>query len=116
MGLIDMASEKSIWRGLDYCKENKIKTYKKISDYEYEGIVQDNNNLEYNVFMDVNHPRKSKCNCPHANDKRIICKHIVALYFKVFPKEIDNFLEQVEIANQEYEEYENKIYEKTINI
>lgn len=115
MGLIDIASSNSVLKGLDYCKENKIKNYKRITDYEYEGIVQGNNDIDYYVFMNVKHPRKSKCNCPHANGRRIICKHIVALYFNVFPKEIDIFLEQVEIAYQEYEEYENKIYEKTIN-
>lgn len=53
---------------------------------------------------------------PHAlvKDRRIICEHIVALYFKVFPNEIDKFLKDVEIATKEYEEYENDIYEKTM--
>ena len=114
MGLIDVASGNSVWRGLDYAKENKVLKYKKINDVEYEGIVSGSNKEKYNVFMNIEHPRQSKCDCPHAKDKRIICKHIIALYFTVFPKEVDNFLKEVEQAQQEYEEYEDEIYNKTI--
>ena len=104
MGLINIASGNSIWRGLDYYQENKVSNYKQMSKYEYEGIVNGSNGKKYNVFMDIDHPRKSKCDCPHAKDKRIICKHIVALYFTVFPKEVDKFLKEVEEAEKEYEE------------
>ena len=114
MGLIDVASGNSVWHGLDYAKENKVLKYKKINDVEYEGIVSGSNKEKYNVFMNIEHPRQSKCDCPHAKDKRIICKHIIALYFTVFPKEVDNFLKEVEQAQQEYEEYEDEIYNKTI--
>ena len=114
MGLISVASGASTWRGLEYCKENKISNYKKLSESEYEGRVNGSNKKEYNVFMDVNHPRKSKCNCPHAKDKRIICKHIVALYFTVFPNEVDNFLKEVEESQKKYEEYEEELYKKTL--
>lgn len=73
MGLIDVASSNSTWRGLDYYKNNKVTKYKKISDVEFEGIVCGSNKEEYNVFMNIEHPRQSKCNCLHANGKRIIC-------------------------------------------
>ena len=116
MGLINIASGNSTWRGLDYYKENKVSEYKEVSQSEYEGIVIGSNNKSYNVFMDIEHPRKSKCNCPQAKDKRIICKHIVALYFMVFPDEVDKFLKEVEEAEKEYEEYEVKLYNKTIKI
>ena len=130
MGIINVASGNSIWRGLDYYKENKVKSYKKINDFEiistvspisfswwvvhYEGIVIGSNKEKYNVFMNVEHPRSSKCNCPHAKDKKIICKHIIALYFTVFPKEVDSFIENVEKAEKEYEDYEKETYNKTI--
>ena len=39
MGLIDMASGNSTWRGLDYYKENKVIDFKGISESEYEGNV-----------------------------------------------------------------------------
>lgn len=114
MGLINIASGNATWRGLDYYKENKVSDYKKISDSEYEGIVNGSNGKKYNVFMDIEHPRKSKCDCPHAKDKRIICKHIVALYFTAFPDEVDKFLKEVEEAEKEYEAYEEELYNKTI--
>lgn len=114
MGLINIASGNSTWRGLDYYKENKVSDYKKINDSEYEGIVNGSDGKKYNVFMDIEHPRKSKCDCPHAKDKRIICKHIVALYFTVFPDEVDKFLKEVEEAEKEYKAYEEELYNKTI--
>ena len=114
MGLINIASGNSTWRGLDYYKENKVSDYKKTSDSEYEGIVSGSNGKKYNVFMDIEHPRKSKCDCPHAKDKRIICKHIVALYFTAFPGEVDKFLKEVEEAEKEYKAYEEELYNKTI--
>lgn len=111
MELISIASGKSTWRGLDYYKENKVSDYKKINNSEYEGIVNGSNGKKYNVFIDIEHPRKSKCDCPHAKDKRIICKHIVALYFTTFPDEVNKFLKEAEEAKKEYEE---ELYNKTI--
>lgn len=114
MGIISSASGNSIWRGLDYYKEKKIINYKKISEFEYEGKAKGSNNETYDLFLNIKHPRKSTCNCPHAKDRRVICKHIVALYFTIFPNEVDIFLKEVEEAEKEYEEYENDLYEKTI--
>lgn len=114
MGIISMASGNSVWRGLDYCKENKVIEYMQVSEYEYQGLVSGSNKEKYSVFLDVQHPRKSKCNCPHADGTRIICKHIVALYFSVYPKEVDKFLKEQELAQKKYEEYEEELYEKTM--
>lgn len=114
MGIINLASNNSTWKGLDYYQGNKVNNYTQISEYEYEGIVNGSNGKRYNVFMDIEHPRKSKCNCPHAKDKRIICKHIVALYFTVFPDEVNKFLKEVEEAEKEYEAYEEEQEEKLI--
>lgn len=115
MKVINIASGNSTWRGLEYYKEKKILSYNKIDEFRYEGKAKGSNNDIYNVFLDIEHPRKSKCDCPHAKDKRIICKHIVALYFTIFPNEVKVFLKDVEEAQKEYEEYENNLYNKTIN-
>ena len=115
MKVINIASGNSTWRGLEYHKEKKILSYNKIDEFRYEGKAKGSNNAIYNVFLDIEHPRKSKCDCPHAKDKRIICKHIVALYFTIFPDEVEVFLKEVEEAQKEYEEYENNLYNKTIN-
>ncbi|MEG0873511.1 MAG: SWIM zinc finger family protein [Clostridia bacterium] len=112
MGLINMASGSSTWRGLDYYEEKKVSDLKEISQHQYEAIVKGSNHKKYNVFMDIEHPKKSKCNCPHAKDRNIICKHIVALYFTVFPNEVDRFLKEVEEEQKEYEKYEKELYKK----
>lgn len=85
MGIISLASGNSYWRGLDYYKNNKVIKLNKIDEGEYLSIVKGTHN--YNVHLNIEHPRKSTCDCPLANGKRIICKHIVATYFAVFPKE-----------------------------
>lgn len=114
MGLINVASNNSIWKGIDYYESKKVINYTNLNENQYEGIVNGSNNKKYNVFMDIEHPRKSTCNCPHAKDKRIICKHILALYFTIFPDEVSKFLKEVEAAEKEYELYEEELYNKTI--
>lgn len=112
MGIIKLASGGSVWRGLDYYKQNKIISYKKLNDNEYTGKVKGSNNKEYDVIMNIEHPRRSKCNCPHAKDRKVVCKHIVALYFMVFPKEANRFEEDIEKSMLEYEEYQEQLYDK----
>ena len=115
MGLINIASNNSVWRGLDYCKKNKVINYRKININQYEGVIGGSNNKKYHVFMDIEHPRKSKCDCPHAKDKRIVCKHIVALYFTVVPDGVNKFLKEVEEERKEYEAYEKELEKKLID-
>ena len=114
MKVVNIASGNSAWRGLNYFKEKKIIKYDKISDFEYKGKVKGSKKEVYDIFLDIEHPRKSKCNCPHAKDRRVICKHIVALYFTIFPQAAENFIKEQEKAQEEYEEYQNVLYEKTI--
>lgn len=111
MSIISSASSSSSWRGLDYYKKNKIKNLKKLNDFEYTSEVIGSET--YSVYLDVSHPRRSTCNCPLANGKRIICKHIVATFFKVFPQEAINFEKEQERLQEEYEDYQTKLYNKT---
>ena len=111
MSVISSASGASCWRGLDYYKKNKIINLKKINDYEYTSTAIGTNN--YNVYLDVSHPSRSTCNCPLANGKRIICKHIVATFFTAFPEEAKNFEEEQERLQEEYDDYQEKLYNKT---
>ena len=112
MGIIACASGSSCWRGLDYYKAKKIKNIKKINNNEYTSVVSGSEN--YNVYLNLEHPRQSTCNCPLANGKRIVCKHIVATYFSVVPNSADNFVSEQEKLQQEYEEYEDRQYENAI--
>ena len=111
MSIISSASSSSSWRGLDYYKKNKINNLKKLNDFEYTSKVIGSET--YNVYLDVSHPRRSTCNCPLANGKRIICKHIVATFFKVFPQEEINFEKEQERLQEEYDDYRVKLYNKT---
>ena len=111
MSIISSASSSSSWRGLDYYKKNKINNLKKLNDFEYTSKVIGSET--YNVYLDVSHPRRSTCNCPLANGKRIICKHIVATFFKVFPQEAIKFEKEQERLQEEYEDYQAKLYNKT---
>jgi len=114
MGIISLASCSSCWKGLDYYKKKKIRNLKRINNNEFKSMVVGANN--YDVYLDVSHPRKSTCTCPLANGQRIICKHIVATFFTVFPKEANNFEKEQERLQEEYEDYQEKIYNKHKNI
>ena len=104
MGLIDCASGNSIWRGYDYFKEKKVSKLVPIGDGIYEATVSGSDKEPYHVLLDIPHPRRSKCNCPHADGKRIICKHIVAVYFTVHPEEAERLYREA----MEYEAEEEK--------
>ena len=113
MGIISVASGNSCWRGLDYYKQNKVKNIVKINENEYKSIV--NGNCKYEVYLNIKHIRSCKCNCPLANGKRTICKHIVATYFKAFPEESIKFEKEQQILQEEYEEEQEKLYNEAVN-
>ena len=104
MGLIQLASGRSAWRGYEYYKVGKVRTHGKVSETCYTGTVAGSDGHSYAVEIDTAHPRSSKCNCPHADGKRIVCKHMVALYFTVFPKEAEDYYNEVVEAQKEEEE------------
>ena len=106
MGLIDLASSNSLWRGIDYYQSKNVKKIKKISDAEYNSIVSGTE--EYNVHIDINHPRKSTCTCPFADGRRVICKHMVATFFTIYPEEAERIIKE----EQEYEEEEERLFEE----
>ena len=113
MGLLNLASRASVWRGYEYYEDGCVTANTQASETEFNGIVQGSNNSYYEVFIDIEHPRKSYCDCPHANGKRIICKHQVALYFSAFPKEAEKYyksvLEYADEADRRQKELEKKV-------
>lgn len=112
MGIISLASGSSCWRGLDYYKNKKVIQLNKINENEYESVVKGTSN--YNIYLDIKHPRKSICDCPLAKGKRIICKHIVATFFSALPKEAIDFEEEQERLQEEYEKEQEEEYDKAI--
>lgn len=111
MGLIEIASGNSVWRGMDYYETNKVSSWNKTGDDTYDGIVKGSEGNKYTVHIDKLHPRKSTCNCPFANGRRVVCKHMIALYFTAEPSAAKDFLKQVEEWEQEEEEREKQHYE-----
>lgn len=91
--IVRIASGKSCWRGLDYFKKGKVLGCVKVDDDAFEGIVEGSEGQQYHVFIDVMHQKKSHCDCPFAEGRRVICKHQVALYFSTHPGSDEKFLE-----------------------
>ena len=96
MGLLDVASGNSMWRGYDYYEAGKVISWSQSDQSLYEGKVDGSGDNIYEVAIDLKHPKKSRCNCPHAEGTRRVCKHKVALYFAVFPEEAERVLREQE--------------------
>lgn len=112
MKIVNLASGKSAWRGYDYFIDGNVISHKQISEYIYEGLVKGSENNVYNVTIDIEHPRKTVCNCPFANGKRVVCKHAVALYFAIFPEDAVAYKKQVDEAQEKYEAWQEELEER----
>lgn len=115
MGLMESASGASLWRGYEYYKGGNVITINKVSDHEYSGGLRGSGNKSYHVFIDIEHPRKSHCNCPHADGRRVICKHQIALYFSVCPKAAEQYYKEVMKYEQEEERRQEELDEKVLD-
>ncbi len=104
MGILEVASGNSIWRGYDYYESGKVISWKQLDHNRYEGKVDGSGKKVYDVQIDLDHPKKSLCTCPHAEGKRRVCKHKVALYFAVFPDEAERVLREAEEWEAEEEQ------------
>ena len=111
MGMLEIASYNSYRRGLDYFESKQVKKLIRLSEFIYEAQVEGTDN--YNVRIDVNHPRKSTCTCPHAAGKSIICKHKVAVYFSIYPEEAQKAIDERNEYRRELEERE-KEYDRKV--
>ena len=114
MGMLDICSHNSYWRGLDYFESKRVKTLKQINQNEYEAEVEGTE--IYFVHLDTNHPKKSTCTCPHAAGKSTICKHKVAVYFSVFPEEAQEAIDERDRYYEDLEQRERIYNEKVEKI
>ena len=112
MGLLECASGASAWRGYDYYKEKKVVILEEIEENIFSAKVSGNSSEPYSVELHIDHPRKSKCNCPHADGKRIICKHIVATYFTALPDEAEKFYAEAMAYQEEEEKRQDELSDK----
>lgn len=111
MGLVEIASNNSVWRGMDYYDNKKVVSWESSGIGIYDGVVSGSGDNLYTVHIDIEHPRKSFCNCPFADGRRVVCKHMIALYFTAEPKVAEDFLKEVEKWEAEEEERERQHYE-----
>ena len=103
MSIRTIASGASAWRGYEYYTEKKVLSLSQTGEDEYTGEVAGNGPAPYQVKINTAHVRQSKCNCPHADGRRVICKHMVALFFAAFPDEAEQYIEEVEEFEREEE-------------
>lgn len=119
MGLIDLASNKSMWRGLDYYQNDNVLETHNIGDLQYAAKVRNDTGAIYDVVVNLDKVRNSQCSCPFKKDKpKAICKHIVAAYFAIFPKEADDLqraYEEWEAGAEEREAQHLKELEEYVN-
>ena len=107
MSILTSASSASAWRGYEYYRENRVTGAVQTGEDIYEGEVSGTAPAPYHVKINTAHVRQSKCGCPHADGTRRICKHMVALYFTIFPQEAEQYIREVE----EYEREEEQRWE-----
>ena len=112
MGLVEIASGNSVWRGMEYYENKKIRSWNKTGDGAYDGIVSGSGKNDYSVHIDTVHPRKSTCNCPFASGRRVICKHMIALYFTAEPTAAQDLLRKEKEWEKEEEERERQHFEE----
>lgn len=106
--MIELASGTSIWRGMDYYESEKVTDWTEISPTIYEGHVQGSASEPYTVRIETDHPRRSVCNCAFASGRRVICKHMIALYFTAVPQAVQDFEDMVKQWEKEQEEQQQK--------
>ena len=87
----DSASNASFWRGVDYYKQQKVLDFAEREGGIIEGTVAGSEGQRYKVAIDLVHPKKSTCNCKFAEGRRVVCKHMVALYFASVPGSYEAF-------------------------
>ncbi len=112
MGVLECASSASVWRGYDYYKEGKVTSLEAIGADVFSATVAGSSSEPYSVELHIDHPRRSKCNCPHADGKRIVCKHIVATYFTAYPLEADRFYAEAMAYQEEAERRQEELMDR----
>ena len=114
MSVLSLASGQSAYRGYEYFKEQKVSHVEQVDEIIVSAKVAGSNGSYYDVMLDIAHPRKSKCNCPHADGKHIVCKHMVATYFTIRPWEAEKYIKELEDYWEEEEQRQEEQEEKLI--
>lgn len=111
MSILTAASSKSAWRGYEYFMEDKVKFVNKLDDMHFCGAVAGSETEPYAVTIDIEHPKRSICDCPFANGLKV-CKQMVAVNFAAFPEEAIKFKVTIDRAIEEEEQYQEQLPER----
>lgn len=114
MSILTAASGQSVYRGYEYAQAKKVLCMEWFDDGAIKATVSGNDGNVYDVLLDIAHPRKSQCSCPHAAGKRVICKHMVAVYFTAFPAEAKKYIRELEEYWEEEEERKQELEEELV--
>jgi len=112
MGILECASRASVWKGFDCYAQEKVLRLDEIGEDLFRAEVSGSEDNVYEVELNIRHPRKSNCNCPRANGKRVVCKHIVATYFLVCPEEGDRLIAETMAARGGEMQRQEELYRK----
>ena len=80
-------------------KENSIwameNVYCRNAIFFTNGKVRGSNDAVYDVTIDTVHSKKSVCNCPFVEGRRVIRKHMVALNVGIFPEKEQQMMDNL---------------------
>ena len=114
MSLLTASSMESRWRGYEYFKNKKVSNLEHPENMRFHAVVSGSEKEPYTVTLDLEHLRNSSCTCPHAAGRRVICKHMVAVFFAVFPEEAEKYYADVLKAEEEWENYQDELANKLV--
>ena len=110
MGILSKSSTASINRGFDYYKRKKVISFTPINEESFKGKVSGSDSNTYDVIINKEHTSKCLCNCPFAFGTRKICKHMVAMFFTIFPEEAKEYEKNI----LERQKEEERIYKEML--
>ena len=90
-----------------------MKSISHIDEDIIEGEVANHEGRTYHTIINLAHSTRSSCTCKFAKGRKVICKHMVALYFANAPDEYEELMKKVEAREKERELEERQWPEKT---
>ena len=114
MSLLTASSMESRWRGYEYFKSKKVLNLKRLENMRFQAAVLGSRQEPYEVTIDLEHVRQSSCTCPYAAGRRVICKHMIAVFFSAFPEEAKKYYSDVQKAEEDWENYQAELADKLV--
>ena len=114
---LNKASGANRWKGYYYYKAGNVLSTTYLSEDKVKAMVKGSENNIYEVILDLDKPTKSKCNCPFAIDRQVLCKHKIAAFYVLFPEfalELENIRKEFQREEDEIERRREEIYKRVV--